>query len=137
MDADDIDEALSDLGVSSIQSSPPAEEIADGSNTANRSSVALFGIFRQCQPGRDQHQRPQSQCGHGHCCTGDDKPTGSSQCGEVLKREAPPEAWRGTAGAAAGAAHHGRARCELLADGAKGALHAQLVVGPAAEGHAR
>ena len=41
MDEDDIGEALSDLGVSSIQSSPPAEEIADGSNNANRSSVAL------------------------------------------------------------------------------------------------
>ena len=41
MDADDIDEALSDLGVSSIQSSPPAEEMANGSNTANQSFVAL------------------------------------------------------------------------------------------------
>ena len=41
MDADDLDEALSDLGVSSIQSSPPAEKIADGSNTANLGSVAL------------------------------------------------------------------------------------------------
>ena len=40
MDEDDIGEALSDLGVSSIQSSPPAEEIADGSNNANM-GVAL------------------------------------------------------------------------------------------------
>ena len=35
MDADDIDEALSVLGLSSIQSSPSAEEVADGSNTAS------------------------------------------------------------------------------------------------------
>jgi hypothetical protein len=41
MDADDIDEALSDLGVSSIQSSPLAEEIADGSNNANIGVVPL------------------------------------------------------------------------------------------------
>ena len=34
MDADDIDEALSDLGLSSIPSSPPAEEPADGGNAA-------------------------------------------------------------------------------------------------------
>ena len=41
MDEDDIGEALSDLGVSSIQSSPPAEEIADGSNNANIGVVPL------------------------------------------------------------------------------------------------
>ena len=50
MDADDIDEALSDLGVSSIQSSPPAEEIADVSNNANRSSVALVASSANVNP---------------------------------------------------------------------------------------
>ena len=41
MDADDLDEALSDLGVSSIHSSPPAEEMADGSSNANIGVVPL------------------------------------------------------------------------------------------------
>ena len=41
MDADDLDEALSDLGISSIHSSPPAEEMADGSSNANIGVVPL------------------------------------------------------------------------------------------------
>ena len=41
MDADDLDEALSDLGMSSIHSSPPAEEMADGSSNANIGVVPL------------------------------------------------------------------------------------------------
>ena len=41
MDADDLDDALSDLGISSIHSSPPAEEMADGSSNANIGVVPL------------------------------------------------------------------------------------------------
>ena len=41
MDADDPDEALSDLAISSIHSSPPAEEMADGSSNANIGVVPL------------------------------------------------------------------------------------------------
>ena len=45
MDAEDVQDTFSDLGLSSITESPPTEEPADGSNTAcsidAESSVAL------------------------------------------------------------------------------------------------